>query len=662
MLLSRDREGAVLPYFSRCLKCLCSLLLLALTSSAHEGTTANRKPTQAHKDLDRAKKLMREAKTKLVSAGKYACCARPSCDSCARARGRCECAANLKSGHGVCGECYARLLTQGESDQKLKMQPTLAGEPQHLHEASEELREELAALTRAKRTLAQEKRYSCCIRGGCGQCAHEADCPCGPDLASTAGKKKGVCGECADGWRSGKGAFAGVPLSDVTVAVMPSTAGSMSPTAAESSGWYASGTSQAPAAAPMNMLHGRFKGWSLMVQGQAFAVYTNQTGTRGRDKLFAPNWIMPMAARRLGRGVLTLRSMLSFEPATITNRRYPLLLQTGETAYGIPVINGQHPHDFFMELGASYHLPFGERTAINLYGGPRGEPALGPTAFPHRVSSSENPIAVLAHHYQDSTHIATNVVTAGLTHGPVTIEASGFHGREPDEHRWGIEGGTIDSFSARATVNPTSRWSGQFSIGRINNRENLHPLRDTFRLSASATYVQPLARGHWAASLIWGRSHDLAYTQPPTSPESIALPLKTSARTTLVLPPPPIVPKHFVSVPTRVPGQIYNSYIAESTAKLADRHWIWGRIENTDKDSLLLFEEEPFALLVEERRLARVQAYTAGYAWELPRVSPWISQSLGGQVTLFGVPKALAPVYGDRPVGLQIFLRFRLQR
>jgi hypothetical protein len=643
------------------------VVLVCAAASAHEGTTAGRKPTQAQKDLDRAKKTMRDAKAKLASAGKYSCCARPSCDSCARSKGRCDCAADLKAGRGVCGECYARLLTQGESEQNIKMQATLGREVDHSHEASADLREELAALTRAKRTLAQEKRYSCCIRGGCGQCAHEADCPCGPDLASTTAKKKGVCGECADGWRSGKGAFAGVPLSDVTVAIMPSTAGSMSPTSADSSGWYASGTSQAPAAAPMNMIHERFKGWSLMVQGQAFALYTNQTGARGRDKFFAPNWFMPMAARRVGRGVLTFRSMLSFEPATITNRRYPLLLQTGETAYGIPVINGQHPHDFFMELGASYHLPLGERTAINIYGGPRGEPALGPTAFPHRVSSSENPIAVLAHHYQDSTHIATNVLTAGVTHGPVTLEASGFHGREPDEHRWGIEGGAIDSFSARLTVNPTSRWSSQFSIGRVNNRENLHPLRDTFRLSASVTYVRPLAGGHWASSLIWGRSHDLAYTQPPTSPDSIvlplkdAVPLKSSARTSVVLPPPPIVPQHFVSVPTRVPGQIYNSYIAESTAKIANRHWVWGRIENTDKDSLLLFEEEPFALLVEERRLARVQAYTAGYGWELPRISRWFTQSVGGQVTAFGLPAALAAIYGERPVGMQVFLRVRLQ-
>src|SRR4029079_10686964 len=137
----------------------------------------------------------------------------------------------------------------------------------------------------------------------------------------------------------------------------------------------------------------------------------------------------------------------------------------------------QHPHDFFMELAALYSIRLSERASIHLYGGPRGEPALGPTAYPHRASSSENPVAVISHHLQDSTHIATNVATAGLNYGPVTWEVSGFHGREPDELRWGIEGGAIDSLSTRLTVTPTNRWSGQFSIGRLNHAEITHPLR-----------------------------------------------------------------------------------------------------------------------------------------------------------------------------------------
>jgi hypothetical protein len=208
------------------------------------------------------------------------------------------------------------------------------------------------------------------------------------------------------------------------------------------------------------------------------------------------------------------------------------------------------------------------------------------------------------------------------------------------------------------TLTPTARWSGQISIGRINNREVLHPIRDTLRSSASVTYARPLSGGHWAASLIWGRNHDLAYTQPPTLPPSgRVIALQTSA----VRDRPPIRPQHFVSIPTRVPGQIYNSYLLESTALIANKHWFWGRVENTDKDSLLLFEEAPFALLVDERRFARIQAYTAGYERELPRIASWLSQGVGAQVTVFAAPRELSPVYGSHPIGVQVFLRFRVR-
>jgi hypothetical protein len=354
----------------------------------------------------------------------------------------------------------------------------------------------------------------------------------------------------------------------------------------------ASGTSQVPSAAPMQMLARMLGAWTLMGSGQAFLVYSDQSGPRGRDKTFSTNWGMAMASRRVGRGTLTLRTMLSAEPATVTGRRYPLLFANGETANGVPIVNGQHPHDFVMELAASFKMPVGERTVFHLYGGPRGEPALGPPAFPHRASASENPMAVISHHLQDATHVATNVVTAGVTYGPVTWEVSGFHGREPDELRWGIEGGGIDSLATRITVSPTSRWTGQFSMGRINHAEITHPLRPVLRTTASLMY----STGAWSTMAVWGRNNDLSYTQQPGVPS---------------IPHGVLRPLHIVSVPTRIPAQIYNSYLLESTLRKG-RNWFWMRAESTDKDSTLLFEESPLLLLVDEVRLARVQAYTAG--------------------------------------------------
>jgi hypothetical protein len=251
---------------------------------------------------------------------------------------------------------------------------------------------------------------------------------------------------------------------------------------------------------------------------------------------------------------------------------------------------------------------------------------------------------VISHHLQDSTHIATNVATLGVSYGPVTLEASGFHGREPDEKRWGIESGAIDSFASRITITPGSHWAGQFSMGRIAGREATHPLRPSLRSTASVTHFHPFATGHWATTLIWGRNNDLSYTQTPNLP---------------ILPRNGIRPLHVVSVPTRIPQQIYNSYLAESTLKWK-RNWIWGRAESADRDSTFLFKEAPFVLLVDEQRLARVQAYTAGYERELPWQIPYLSTGLGGQVTFYRVPELLSPIYGSSPAGVQLFFRVRL--
>lgn len=603
---------------------LAALIALTLTCYAHEGMQKSSKPTKAQRDLDRSRKQLDAVKAKAAKQGRYLCCVKPACNLCARKHGSCNCARNVEAGKGACGECYGGWVAGRGAMKGRKRVPLLASDHQACGktEISADLQAAIDALMGAKKTLVSEKRYACCIRGGCGQCAHEGQCECGRDLAAGG---KGVCGECVDGWRSGHGAFPGIDPAEIQFAA---------------------------ASAPMilPMVTSPLGSWSVAATGQVFAVHSAQSGPRGRDKTFAPNWLMGTASRSLGPGTLTLRSMLSLDPATITSRRYPLLFATGETAFGIPIINGQHPHDFFMELAASYVVPLGERTTVSLYGGPRGEPALGPTAYPHRLSASENPMAVIAHHLQDSTHIATNVVTAGIAYGPVKWEVSGFRGREPDERRWGMEQGGIDSLSTRLTVKPAQGWSGQFSIGRLNKAEVTHPLRPVLRTTASVEYTRPMSKGHWATTAIWGRNHHLAYTQLPGLPVIPVSAIRTQSLRR---------PQHLVSVPTGIPGQIFNSYLIESTWRRGS-NWIWGRTESADKDSTVLFEEEPFVLLVDEQRIGRVQAFTAGYERELPRTASWLSTGLGAQLTIFRAPANLAPIYGTHPAGIQVFLRLRL--
>src|SRR5271169_3738243 len=180
-----------------------------------------------------------------------------------------------------------------------------------------------------------------------------------------------------------------------------------------------SGTSAEPNSTPVPMLMTMHGDWMLMFHANVFVNDIQQTSPRGGDKFFSTNWFMPMAQRDLGPGLVTLRAMFSLEPATVTGRQYTLLFQQGETAYGKPIVDGQHPHDFLMEMAALYDWRLGEKTLLTLYAAPVGDPAIGPTAYPHRASAMENPLAALGHHQEDSTHIADDVVTVGFTQGIV---------------------------------------------------------------------------------------------------------------------------------------------------------------------------------------------------------------------------------------------------
>ena len=266
----------------------------------------------------------------------------------------------------------------------------------------------------------------------------------------------------------------------------------------------ASGTSQNPTAWPMPMITTHCGNWNTMFMGLAFLSDIQQSGPRGGDKLYSTNWFMASAEHRIGsNGAFEVELMLSLEPATVTDRRYPLLFQTGETAYGVPLVDAQHPHNFIMSLGFHYARQFAEDVTLDLYFAPVGDPALGPVAFPHRASAMELPDAPISHHLQDSTHIADEVVTAGIHYKKAKLEASGFYGSEPGENRWIIQSGPINSWSSRLWFFPAKNWAAQVSFGRITHPEALEP-GDQTRATGSVEYTKPMGGGAWSSSLIWG--------------------------------------------------------------------------------------------------------------------------------------------------------------
>ena len=380
----------------------------------------------------------------------------------------------------------------------------------------------------------------------------------------------------------------------------------------------ASGTSMNPAVGAMPMIMKSVAGWRYMFMGQAFVIDTQQSGPRGGDKFYAPNWAMGMADHAFAGGTFEFETMLSLDPATITERRYPELFQTGETAFGKPIVDGQHPHDFIMSLGAQWARSLGENTIFQLYYAPVGDPALGPVAFPHRTSASEIPQAPLGHHWQDSTHIADNVLTAALKFRIVRLEASGFYGSEPDENRWNIDWGPMNSWSTRLSIFPSDRWMAQVSAGRLARPERQSP-GDVVRSTASLHYSAPIHGATWASSFIWGRNHDLL-TQ-----------------------------------------RNLNSYLLESVLPVSRKNYLTGRAELVDKDELFANDADV------EQELARtagstfrIGAYTLGYTRD---VAGWEHTvlGLGFNVSAYTLPAAIKPFYGDHPIGGNVFARFRLR-
>jgi len=385
-------------------------------------------------------------------------------------------------------------------------------------------------------------------------------------------------------------------------------------------GRMGSGTSWQPASSTMPMLHKQANDWLLMFHYNFVAGVNAQGGPRGVTKFESANWFMPSAMRRVGNGTLELRGMFSLEPFTFPPGGSPLLFQTGETYKGAPIIDRQHPHDLFMELSATYTMPLGDRGTWFVYGGYPGEPALGPVAFMHRTSASENTSAPLSHHLQDSTHISFGVVTTGFTYRWFKLEGSIFNGREPGENRYNFEANPWTSRSARLWFAPNDNWSMQVSHGFLRNPEALEP-GDVRRTTASISYNRKFERGNWASSLIWGRNHE----------------------------------SHG--------GEIFNlnGYVAESTINFLDRNYLYTRLELADKNQLLRDEDRAQLGIIDHHPSFRIGAYTFGGSREIWNTEKH-SFAVGSDVTFYSKPSILDAIYGTTPVSWKIFFRLRPQK
>jgi hypothetical protein len=373
----------------------------------------------------------------------------------------------------------------------------------------------------------------------------------------------------------------------------------------------ASGTSWQPDSTPMEGAAWQSAGWTGMVHGYVDLIYDRQNGPRGAAKTFSESMLMGMAQHAAGPGVLTLRAMLSLDPA-MGRSGYPLLLQSGETANGVDLlIDRQHPHDLVMELSGSYSVPIRAAASAFVYFGYPGEPALGPPTFMHRFSGMDDPAAPIAHHWLDSTHVTFGVVTAGVTRGAWKLEGSAFNGREPDQFRWDFDPFRLNSYAGRLSWNPTPDWALQASYGYIHSPEQLEPDVSQHRITGSAIYNRKFSGGNWQTTFAWGRNYN-----------------------------------H--------PGHTLDAFLLESAVNWGP-HTLFARAENVQKDELF---ESPSPLA---GRVFRVAEASLGYVYDIP-VGRRLALGLGAAGTVNFVPTAIKAAYGGgNPTGYMPFVRLKVR-
>jgi hypothetical protein len=350
-----------------------------------------------------------------------------------------------------------------------------------------------------------------------------------------------------------------------------------------------------------------------MYDGVLFGSINHQTGPRGGNEVMSTNWGMGMVTRQAGPGRLTLTGMLSLEPATVGPRGYRELFQVGETYRFLPLVDRQHPHDFFMQASAAWKIPLTDRTALTLAGAPVGEATLGPVAFMHRPSAAENPIAPLSHHTFDSTHIAMGVIAATVSRDKWTFEGSVFQSGEPDDNRWDfIDAGPLDSWAGRVSYNPSPTWEIQGSHGYLKNPERLE-FASIYRTTVSASWFRPGPAGFTAATFAFGLNAKQYH------------------------------------------GDFYAA-LAEAT-RHQGRFSYFGRLEGVDVETLLLVSRGAF----HSHERVPSDLVTAGTVGGVVDIAYWlgIETGIGAEVTSYIVPDALRPSYGDHPVAFQVFLRIR---
>lgn len=234
--------------------------------------------------------------------------------------------------------------------------------------------------------------------------------------------------------------------------------------------------------------------WRPFFEGAVFGTYASQAGPEEpENQALSTNWFATGFERRSDTLTILVGGRFSLEPLTIAEEGYPQLFQYISPQSGGPLIDHMRAHDLVQELAIA-----AQWRALRLYVAPVGEPTLGGEPHFQRASGIDFAEAPFAFDVQESFHVATRVITAGVATKAILVEGGVFHASNSTGRHTTIDDGDIDSWSARVTFLPTERISAQLSSGRLgdDNREVS---------SASVSYGGPLL----ATSLLWSKRDSL---------------------------------------------------------------------------------------------------------------------------------------------------------
>ena len=366
-----------------------------------------------------------------------------------------------------------------------------------------------------------------------------------------------------------------------------------------------SGTSLLPESSPMYMKHlGNRSGYDLSAMGFVTYNFTDAGGERGDSRFYSNSMLMLMGTKGNERETQGFSIMLSLDPLFNGRFGYPNLFQTGETAYGVPLTDFQHPHDLFVEVAVTHSYDIGNGARVFAYGGPVAEPALGGPTFMHRPSGVEIPEAPIGHHWFDSTHIAWGVATLGVNNDKWQVEGSLFNGHEPDENRYSPDNIGLNSASGRITHTPSKDLAFNASYGFLDEPEPDEPGVSQHRLTASAAWNRQLGGGaNLAVTAAFGRNYK--------------------------------------------EGESTDAFLLEGTFSRGDTTY-FARWENVAKDELGGVPPGTY----------KVNKFLVGGVKEIKKFQG-LDFGVGAYAGFYSFPSSLDAFYGSSPVTLGVFVRLR---